>query len=127
MAIVGTCLDFMAASCLYDAFLSNLGRRTVFAEFTGATWKDAQQAGWSDEQLAEALAFIGLTVFTVHFLNYAQRIRMFERIRRAVRRDTQIDRPSLCACAQVGFYREGFFSPLTPIPHCSDHSTPSIL
>jgi hypothetical protein len=27
--------------------------------------------GWSDEQLAEAFAYLGLTVFTSYFLNYA--------------------------------------------------------
>ena len=37
-----------------------------------ATWKAAQQAGWSDGQLAEAFAYLGLTVFTGYFLNYAQ-------------------------------------------------------
>ena len=39
---------------------------------TDATWKTAQQAGWSDDQLAEAFAYLGLTVFTGYFLNYAQ-------------------------------------------------------
>ncbi|WP_179401669.1 carboxymuconolactone decarboxylase family protein [Burkholderia guangdongensis] len=39
---------------------------------TDATWKVAQQAGWSDEQLAEAFAYLGLTVFTGYFLNYAE-------------------------------------------------------
>ena len=39
---------------------------------TDVTWKAAQQAGWSDEQLAEALAYLGLTAFTGHFLNYEQ-------------------------------------------------------
>ncbi|EHP39023.1 hypothetical protein OR16_34193 [Cupriavidus basilensis OR16] len=39
---------------------------------TDATWKAAQQAGWSDEQLTEAFAFLGLTMFTGYFLNYAQ-------------------------------------------------------
>ncbi|TAM05307.1 MAG: hypothetical protein EPN70_08805 [Paraburkholderia sp.] len=37
-----------------------------------ATWKAAQQAGWSDEQLTEAFAFLGLTVFSGYFLNFAQ-------------------------------------------------------
>ena len=37
-----------------------------------ATWKAAQQVGWSDAQLAEAFAYLGLTVFTGYFLNYAQ-------------------------------------------------------
>ena len=36
------------------------------------TWKAAQQSGWSDTQLAEAFAHLGLTVFTGYFLNYAQ-------------------------------------------------------
>jgi hypothetical protein len=31
---------------------------------TDATWKAAQQAGWSDEHLTEAFAFLGLTMFT---------------------------------------------------------------
>lgn len=39
---------------------------------TDSTWKAAQQAGWSDTQLAEAFAHLGLTVFTGYFLNYAQ-------------------------------------------------------
>ena len=37
-----------------------------------ATWNAARQGGWSDEQLAEAFAHLGLTVFTGYFLNYAQ-------------------------------------------------------
>lgn len=39
---------------------------------TYGTWKAAQQSGWSDTQLAEAFAYLGLTVFTGYFLNYAQ-------------------------------------------------------
>jgi hypothetical protein len=39
---------------------------------TDATWKAAQQAGWTDEHLTEAFAFLGLTMFTGYFLNYAQ-------------------------------------------------------
>jgi hypothetical protein len=39
---------------------------------TDVTWKAAQQGGWGDEQLAEAFAYLGLTVFTGYFLNYAQ-------------------------------------------------------
>ena len=39
---------------------------------TDATWKAALQAGWSDAQLADAFAYLGLTVFTGYFLNYAQ-------------------------------------------------------
>jgi alkylhydroperoxidase family enzyme len=36
-----------------------------------ATWAMAAARGWSDEQLAEAFAYLGLTVFTSYFLNYA--------------------------------------------------------
>lgn len=39
---------------------------------TDATWNKARDAGWSDEQLAEAFAYLGLTVFTAYFLNYAK-------------------------------------------------------
>jgi hypothetical protein len=37
-----------------------------------ATWSRALDAGWNDEQLTEAFAYLGLTVFTAYFLNYAQ-------------------------------------------------------
>lgn len=37
-----------------------------------ATWNAAKQAGWNDEHLAEAFAYLGLTLFTGYFLNYAQ-------------------------------------------------------
>jgi alkylhydroperoxidase family enzyme len=36
------------------------------------TWARAVGAGWSDEQLAEAFAYLGLTVFTSYFLNFAE-------------------------------------------------------
>ncbi|MGE5293166.1 MAG: carboxymuconolactone decarboxylase family protein [Micromonosporaceae bacterium] len=36
-----------------------------------ATWARATGSGWSDEQLAEAFGYLGLTVFTSYFLNYA--------------------------------------------------------
>jgi alkylhydroperoxidase family enzyme len=36
-----------------------------------ATWEAAAGQGWGDEQLAEAFAYLGLTVFTSYFLNYA--------------------------------------------------------
>jgi hypothetical protein len=39
---------------------------------TDDTWKTAQQAGWSDQQLTDAFAYVGATVFTGYFLNYAQ-------------------------------------------------------
>ena len=41
-------------------------------KITDATWSDAQGAGWNDEQLAEAFAYLGLTLFTGYFLNYAR-------------------------------------------------------
>ena len=37
-----------------------------------ATWNSAVDAGWNDEQLTEAFAYLGLAVFTAYFLNYAQ-------------------------------------------------------
>ena len=36
-----------------------------------AAWADAVADGWTDEQLAEAFASLGLAVFTAYFLNYA--------------------------------------------------------
>jgi alkylhydroperoxidase family enzyme len=36
-----------------------------------ATWDSAAGHGWSDEQLAEAFGYLGLTIFTCYFLNYA--------------------------------------------------------
>jgi hypothetical protein len=30
------------------------------------------KAGWSDENLADAYAYVGATVFTASFLNYAR-------------------------------------------------------
>ncbi len=35
-------------------------------------WARAAGSGWSDEQLAEAFAYLRLTVFTSYFLNYAR-------------------------------------------------------
>ena len=39
---------------------------------TDATWKAAQKSGWTDQQLTDAFAYLGATVFTGYFLNYAQ-------------------------------------------------------
>ena len=39
---------------------------------TDATWIAAQKGGWNDEQLTDAFAYLGATVFTGYFLNYAQ-------------------------------------------------------
>jgi len=54
--------------------LTNLVREAAAnsGNVTDATWNAAQQAGWSDEQLTDAFAYLGLTVFTGYFLNYAQ-------------------------------------------------------
>jgi hypothetical protein len=38
---------------------------------SNGTWDKATGSGWSDEQLAETFAYLGLTVFTSYFLNYA--------------------------------------------------------
>jgi len=42
-----------------------------FGRVSDATWEAAVAHGWGDEQLAEAFAYLGLTVFTSYFLNYA--------------------------------------------------------
>ena len=54
--------------------LSNVIREAAanLGNVTDVTWKGAQQGGWSDAQLAEAFAHLGLTLFTGYFLNYAQ-------------------------------------------------------
>jgi hypothetical protein len=36
------------------------------------TWQQAAACGWGTEQLTEAFAYLGLTVFTAYFLTYAQ-------------------------------------------------------
>jgi hypothetical protein len=36
-----------------------------------ATWERAASSGWTSGQLAEAFAYLGLTVFTSYFLSYA--------------------------------------------------------
>ena len=36
-----------------------------------AAWEHAVAAGYTDDELAEAFAYLGLTVFTAFFLNYA--------------------------------------------------------
>jgi Carboxymuconolactone decarboxylase family len=36
------------------------------------TWQRAVENGWNDEQLAEAFVYLGLTVYTAYFLNYAK-------------------------------------------------------
>jgi alkylhydroperoxidase family enzyme len=45
---------------------------TNSGKVSDATWSKAVDAGWDDEQLTEAFAYLGLTVFTAFFLNYAQ-------------------------------------------------------
>ncbi|WP_176592562.1 hypothetical protein [Sphingobium sp. EM0848] len=37
-----------------------------------AAWETARQAGWSVGQLADAFAYLGATIFTATFLNFAQ-------------------------------------------------------
>jgi hypothetical protein len=39
---------------------------------TDSLWQTALDHGWSNTQLAEAFAYLGLTLFTGYFLNYAQ-------------------------------------------------------
>jgi len=52
-----------------------------------AAWDRAVAAGWTDDDLAEAFAYRGLTVFTAYFLNYA---------------DTELDVPAGPGVSAVG-------------------------
>lgn len=54
--------------------LTNLVREAAVnaGNVADAVWTTALDVGWNDEQLAEAFAYLGLTVFTAYFLNYAQ-------------------------------------------------------
>jgi hypothetical protein len=45
---------------------------TLAGRVGAAAWEHAVACGWTDEQLAEAFAYLGLTVFTGYFLNYAR-------------------------------------------------------
>jgi hypothetical protein len=36
------------------------------------TWERAAACGWTSAELAEAFAYLALTIFTAYFLNYAQ-------------------------------------------------------
>jgi hypothetical protein len=41
-------------------------------EVCDLTWQHAEASGWSSEQIAEAFVYLGLTVYTAYFLNYAR-------------------------------------------------------
>lgn len=56
-----------------DAIAAVVREATAHAgKVSDAAWRTALDAGWSDEQLTEAFAYLGLTVFTAYFLNYAE-------------------------------------------------------
>jgi hypothetical protein len=56
-----------------DALTGLVGEAAAHSgKVADATWEAARQAGWSDAQLADAFAYVGATVFTGYFLNYAQ-------------------------------------------------------
>ena len=57
-----------ALDALLDLVREGAGNR---GKVSDETWKDAAASGWNDEQLAEAFAYLGLTVYTAYFLNYA--------------------------------------------------------
>ena|SRR5215472_272396 len=40
-------------------------------EVSDLAWQHAEASGWRSEQIAEAFAYLGLTVYTAYFLNYA--------------------------------------------------------
>jgi hypothetical protein len=55
-----------------DALLAVIREAAAGAgRVSDATWDRAVAAGWTDEQLAEAFVYLGLTLFTGYFLNYA--------------------------------------------------------
>ncbi len=55
-----------------DALLSVLREAaTGNGAVTEATWKQAQAAGWSDEQLSEAFAHLAANLFTNYVNHYA--------------------------------------------------------
>src|SRR6516164_9366826 len=66
--------DYVIAITGRLASLAGLVREAAVNSGTvsDATWGRAVDAGWTDEQLTEAFAYLGLTVFTAYFLNYAQ-------------------------------------------------------
>ncbi len=53
--------------------LAGLVRAAVAGQgrVSDGAWARAVAAGWTDEQLAEAFASLGLAIFTAYFLNYA--------------------------------------------------------
>jgi catechol 2,3-dioxygenase-like lactoylglutathione lyase family enzyme/alkylhydroperoxidase family enzyme len=64
----GTVEDPKLAALLDVARQSAMNRGRV----NEATWQTAVNVGWTDEQLAEAFAFIGLTQYVDSFVNYAR-------------------------------------------------------
>lgn len=55
-----------------DALLAVMREAAAGAgRVSDATWDRAAAAGWTDGQLAEAFAYLGLALFTGYFLNYA--------------------------------------------------------
>ncbi len=58
-----------------DALVDLVNEASVNAgKVSDTTWTAALRAGWSDEQLTDAFAFVGLTLYTGYFLNYAQTV-----------------------------------------------------
>jgi alkylhydroperoxidase family enzyme len=55
-----------------DALLAVAREATANSgQVSDATWARAAGSGWNEEQLAEAFAYLALTIFTSYFLNYA--------------------------------------------------------
>ncbi|MGE2815571.1 carboxymuconolactone decarboxylase family protein [Mycobacterium heidelbergense] len=56
-----------------DAIVALVREATVNSgKVSDTAWASAVESGWNAEQLTEAFAYLGLTVFTAYFLNYAQ-------------------------------------------------------
>lgn len=45
---------------------------TQAGQVSDLAWQQATERGWTSQELAEAFAYLGLTIFTAYFLNYAQ-------------------------------------------------------
>ena len=55
-----------------DALIGVIGEAARdHGNVSDAAWDNATGHGWTGEQLAEAFGYLGLTVFTSYFLNYA--------------------------------------------------------
>jgi hypothetical protein len=71
IAALRTCAPLGAPKM--DALIALIGEAAANAgTVSDATWQAGLEVGWTSNELAEAFAHLGLTLFTGYFLNYAQ-------------------------------------------------------